>query len=77
MIIKQSHISCLVKQSLERCTGEYFAVSNDNEVVRAFRDKGWWQPVEQGITPYQPHGGGADDEQRPVFWVACCNADGL
>jgi len=53
------------------------AVSNDSELMRAFRYEAGWQPVEQGVIPHQAHRGRADDEQRPILWVAGCNADCL
>lgn len=44
---------------------------------RVLGDKAGRQPVEKGVIPHQPHGGGADDKQWPVLRVACSNADGL
>ena len=52
-------------------------MGNNNEVVQVLRHEASGQPVEESIIPHQPHGGGADDEQGPLPWVACSNADGL
>ena len=66
---------CSTDSRVRMCK-RYLAIANDYKVWRLWGEGGG-QPVEESVAPHQAHGGGADDQQRPVLRVARRNADGL